>query len=720
MFFNKEFAFILNEASKEAQLQNHEYLTIEHVFDKIIKSDFGSKIVQGNIDLKRKIEKELEEYFGYLEKTNEVPMKTEEFELVLGNMLINVQTTGNTLLGIKDFLFEMEKVEGLHVNEILKANKISLEEVLKEAELTEEKEFLNEISYEMIQAAKEHSFGRGIGVDNEVETLYQTLKRKKKANCVLVGEAGVGKTTIIEELAHRILNKEVPNFLKESKIYSLNIGALVAGTKYRGDFEQKVNKLLEEITKEEGSILFIDEIHMIMGAGSSSDSNVDVANLLKPYLSTSKIKVIGATTNEEYRQTFVKDKAISRRFTMLKINEPSVEDTKKILLTTKENYEKHHKVSYSDFVIEKTVEYSDRYITNRFLPDKAIDIIDMAGSKVHLKGKKEVTQKDIVDIIENITKIKIADVKEDKTEKSKVKDLSKNLNKVIFGQENVISKISGAIAKQKIFKTYRPVSILLAGSTGTGKTEMVKQISSNLGMNLIRMEMSNYSEKHNVSNILGSSSGLVGYEEGSPFLKDVQTNPYSVILLDEIEKAHPEIFNTFLAILDEGKIEDNKGEVVDFSNTIIVMTTNLGFGKSKLVSKKVAFASTEENLNKEEESILDNVKSFFRPEFINRLDLITMTNRLEEKVIIDIVKKEIEIAETEINELNIKIKPTNSALKELALRGYSEEYGARPIKRTIDKEIKEKITEMYLNDEIDKGNVLSIGLKKGEFTFNVK
>jgi len=711
---------MLNKASEEATIKKHGYLTIEHVFKQIIHSDFGKKLVK-DTEVQERIELDLEEYFKYMEKSNDVPVKTEEFEMVLNNMMMNIEATGKTLMGIRDFLLEMNKIEEAHINSILKKNNISLEELLKRQKKSEEQEFINEISFEMVEAARQNSFGRGIGVDNEVEMLFQTLKRKNKANSVLVGEAGVGKTTIVEELAHRISDNTVPVFLKDAKIYSLNLGALVAGTKYRGDFEAKVTKLLDEIQKEDNSILFIDEIHMIMGAGSSSDSNVDVANLLKPYLSTSKIRVIGATTKEEYRQSFVKDKAISRRFTMMKVNEPSIEDTKKILLTTKPNYEKHHKVKYSDEVVEKAVELSSRYITNRFLPDKAIDIIDIAGSKVHLRNGKEVKMDDVIDVIENITKIKIADVKQDKSEKTKIRKLGDNLKSKIFGQEEVINQVTAAIAKQKIFKTTRPVSMLLAGATGTGKTEIVKQISDNLSMNLIRLDMSNYSEKHNVSNLVGSSSGLVGYEEGSPFLKEVQSNPYSIILLDEMEKAHPEVFNTFLPILDEGKMDDNKGEVVDFSNTIIVMTTNLGFGKSKMVAKKIGLTNKDTDKQKEENTnVLENVKSFFRPEFINRIDLITTTNRLSEKVIVDIVKKEITIAEEEMKELNIKLKVSATALKELAKAGFNEEYGARFIKRTVDKEVKEKITELYLLGEVDKDSVVSIGLKKGEYTFTSK
>jgi ATP-dependent Clp protease ATP-binding subunit ClpA len=715
MYFNNELIQIFQEATLDAKRLKHEYLTIEHTIKPILNSKTGKTLISDSKVI-TDIETDLNEYFKYMETSEDsLPIKTEDLELILNNMMLNVEAKGKTLMGVIDFIREIEKTNS-HASKILLKNKLYIQKNIQKKDTNNT---IDDVSTEMVEQALNGEFGRGIGIDDEVETLYQTLKRKSKSNCVLIGESGVGKTTIVEELANKIAEDDVPDFLKEAKIYALNMGALLSNTKYRGEFEGKIKNLLDELITNPKNILFIDEIHTIIGVGSSSDSSLDVANLLKPYLSNGKLKVIGATTNEEYSKIFKKDKAISRRFTPIKILEPSPEDTKKILLNSKDKFEKHHKVSYADEVIEKAVEYSSRYITNRFLPDKAIDIIDIAGSKVHLSNKKKVTINDIVDVIENITKIKIADIKEDKDEKKKIKTLEKRLNSNIFGQEETIKEITNLIAKQKIFKNDKPISVLMSGATGTGKTEIVKQISEYLNMNLIRLDMSNYGEKHNVSNLLGSSSGLVGYEEGSPFLKDVQNNPYSIILLDEIEKAHQDIYNTFLAILDEGKIDDTKGDIVDFSNTIIVMTTNLGFGKSKTVASKLGFGNMNKENSQEKENILENIKGFFRPEFINRLDLITTTNRLSEKIIIDIVKKELHNAEEELSELNITIKPSQSALKELALAGFNEEYGARFIKRVIDKEIKQEITTLYLNNKVDLNQTIKLGYQKGNYTFKV-
>lgn len=533
-----------------------------------------------------------------------------------------------------------------------------------------------------------------IGRIAEVERVAQILARRRKNNPLLVGESGVGKTAIVEGLAKKIVDGEVPEILKDSIVYSLDLGALLAGTKYRGDFEKRFKGLLNELKKREHAILFIDEVHTIIGAGAASGGVMDASNLLKPLLSSGKLRCIGSTTFQEYRGIFDKDKALSRRFQKIDVMEPSVDDAYKILKGLKSRFEEHHGLRYTDRALRVATDLSARYITDRFLPDKAIDVIDEAGAYQQLlspsKRKKVIGVGDIETVISKIARIPPKTVSSD--DKDTLKKLESNLQMVVFGQEEAISSLATSIklARAGLRAGEKPIgSFLLAGPTGVGKTEVTRQLAGLLGLELIRFDMSEYMERHTVSRLIGAPPGYVGFDQGGLLTDAVTKHPHAVVLLDEVEKAHPEVFNLLLQVMDHGTLTDNNGRKADFRNVILVMTTNAG--AESISRRTIGFTSQDHSSDG-----MEAINKMFTPEFRNRLDSIVQFQPLGEDVILTVVDKFLTELQSQLDEKRVTIDVDEDARLWLVEKGYDIHMGARPMERVIQEYIKKPLAEMVL------------------------
>ncbi|MEJ2115267.1 MAG: AAA family ATPase, partial [Gammaproteobacteria bacterium] len=545
-----------------------------------------------------------------------------------------------------------------------------------------------------------------IGRDDEVERVVQILCRRRKNNPLLVGEAGVGKTAIAEGLAKRIVDKQVPEILQESTIYALDLGGLVAGTKYRGDFEKRLKGVLHQLKEEEGAILFIDEIHTVIGAGSASGGVMDASNLIKPMLSSGELKCIGSTTYQEFRGVFEKDRALARRFQNIDIDEPSVDETFLILKGLRSRFEDHHGVKYSDKALKTAAELADKYINDRHLPDKAIDVIDEAGANMNLKPKsdrkKTISIKQIEDIVSKIARIPPKHVSTDDT--TVLKNLERDLKLVVFGQDDAISTLSTAIkmSRSGIGNEEKPIgSFLFAGPTGVGKTEVTRQLSLILGIELLRFDMSEYMERHTVSRLIGAPPGYVGFDQGGLLTDAVLKAPHCVLLLDEIEKAHPDVFNLLLQIMDHGTLTDTNGRKVDFRNVILVMTTNAG--ASEMSRSSVGFTSQDHQADGAE-----IIKRTFTPEFRNRMDAIIQFSPLNKKTILHVVDKFVAQLEAQLESKKIEIQIEDSAKEWIAERGYDVKMGARPMERVIQEHIKKPLAEEILFGCLENGGKVAV------------
>ncbi|EAL6601594.1 AAA family ATPase, partial [Campylobacter coli] len=563
-------------------------------------------------------------------------------------------------------------------------------------------ENLNSYASDLTLLAQKGKIDPLIGRKFELERIIQILSRRKKNNPILIGEAGVGKTAIVEGLALAIAEKKVPKNLQNAKIFSLDIAGLLSGTKYRGDFEKRIKEVLEGLQKLPNAILFIDEIHTIVGAGATGESHTDFSNLLKPALSNGTLKCIGATTFMEYKNTFDKNKALSRRFAKINVDEPSQEEAFQILQGLKSKYEDFHKIKISDEVLQQAVVWGKKFFSDKYLPDSAIDLIDELGASYVLKAKtkKNADIKDLEQVLAKITHHhKMFEFDQNKA----LMNLSLNLKAKIFGQDEVIDKLVATLKQSfagfKNLNTPRGV-FLFTGSSGVGKTELCKVLAEFLGLNLERFDMSEYAEKHSISKLIGSPAGYVGYEDGGLLSNAVRKNPFSLILFDEIEKAHPDLSNTFLQIFDNAELTDNSGLKADFKNTIIIMTSNLGLKESN----ELGF------LSKNEEKSNRAIKDFFAPEFINRIDKILHFNDLDDTVLVKIIQKELD--EISKNLKNIQLVADEKAKLYLAKKAYNKEFGVRLLKRIISEEIGEKISDEILFGKLKKGGIAKIKLNK--------
>lgn len=687
----------LDNAKHLSTINHHEFTTCEHVLFAILKlsSDFKSifeELADAEFEL---LENELKNYIA--EKNKSLNQEIQPTNSVILDEILNHKNE----IKIIDFLEKLIQDDRTYSSFLLQKHGMSLEKI-QDFKQNSEIENLNSYASDLTLLAQKGKIDPLIGRKFELERIVQILSRRKKNNPILIGEAGVGKTAIIEGLALAIAEKKVPKNLQNAKIFSLDIAGLLSGTKYRGDFEKRIKEVLEGLQKLPNAILFIDEIHTIVGAGSTGESHTDFSNLLKPALSNGTLKCIGATTFMEYKNTFDKNKALSRRFAKINVDEPSQEEAFQILQGLKSKYEDFHKIKFSDEILQQAVAWGKKFFSDKYLPDSAIDLIDELGASYvfNTKTKKNADIKDLEKVLAKMTHHhKMFEFDQNKA----LMNLSLNLKAKIFGQDEVIDKVVATL-KQSFagFKnSNNPRGVFLfTGSSGVGKTELCKVLAEFLGLNLERFDMSEYAEKHSISKLIGSPAGYVGYEDGGLLSNAVRKNPFSLILFDEIEKAHPDLSNTFLQIFDNAELTDNSGLKADFKNTIIIMTSNLGLKESN----ELGF------LSKNEEKSNRAIKDFFAPEFINRIDKILHFNDLNDTILVKIIQKELD--EISKNLKNVQLIADEKAKLYLAKKAYNKEFGVRLLKRIISEEIGEKISDEILFGKLKKGGIAKIKLDK--------
>ena len=740
--FSKELEQSIANLFDQAQDQNLEYLTIEHLLLMLI-SDFEVRQALETNDvnlatLRENLEEHVRDNTPTKVDAKKPVQPTLGFQRVLQRAVFHVQSSGkgvvkpiNLLVAIFSekeshsvFLLSKQGIGRLDIVSYIshgKPDEISTEsnstesdEVTDTASTNNELEFLIDLNH----LAESNKVDQLVGRIDEVERIIQILARRTKNNPLLVGESGVGKTAIAEGLAHLINSKDTPEFLHESKLYSLDIGALIAGTKYRGDFEKRLKSVLKFLDEQSNPILFIDEIHTIIGAGSASGGSLDVSNLLKPALGKGKLRCIGSTTFQEYRGVFNQNQALSRRFQKIDVLEPSVDECIQILDGLKGNYEAHHNVKYSNESINSAVTLSKRFLNDRFLPDKAIDLIDETGALLNISrsNSKKITVKQ-TDIEKTISKIsKIPEQTISSQESINLQKLESDLKTVIFGQDTAIKSLVNAIklSRAGLRDDNKTIgSFLFAGPTGVGKTEITTQLAHIMGIELVRFDMSEYMERHTVSRLIGAPPGYVGFDQGGLLTEAVVQNPHCVLLLDEIEKAHPDIFNLLLQIMDSGVLTDNNGRKADFRNVIVVMTTNAG---ADLLEKKSIGFSDQSN----ESDALLSLKKLFSPEFRNRLDEIIQFNYLPLKVILSIVDKFLTKLQAQLDTRNVELIYSKKVLNWIAENGYNKEMGARPMERFITNKIKKPLVDKVLFGELSKGGQIKVDLVFNEVKFSAK
>ncbi|EGS8928582.1 AAA domain-containing protein [Campylobacter coli] len=687
----------LDNAKHLSTINHHEFTTCEHVLFAILKlsSDFKSifeELADAEFEL---LESELKNYIA--EKNQSLDQEIEPVNSIVLDEILNHKNE----IKIIDFLEKLIQDDRTYSSFLLQKHGMNLEKI-QDFKQNSEIENLNSYASDLTLLAQKGKIDPLIGRKFELERIIQILSRRKKNNPILIGEAGVGKTAIVEGLALAIAEKKVPKNLQNAKIFSLDIAGLLSGTKYRGDFEKRIKEVLEGLQKLPNAILFIDEIHTIVGAGATGESHTDFSNLLKPALSNGTLKCIGATTFMEYKNTFDKNKALSRRFAKINVDEPSQEEAFQILQGLKSKYEDFHKIKISDEVLQQAIVWGKKFFSDKYLPDSAIDLIDELGASYVLKAKtkKNADIKDLEQVLAKMTHHhKMFEFDQNKA----LMNLSLNLKAKIFGQDEVIDKLVATLKQSfagfKNLNTPRGV-FLFTGSSGVGKTELCKVLAEFLGLNLERFDMSEYAEKHSISKLIGSPAGYVGYEDGGLLSNAVRKNPFSLILFDEIEKAHPDLSNTFLQIFDNAELTDNSGLKADFKNTIIIMTSNLGLKESN----ELGF------LSKNEEKSNRAIKDFFAPEFINRIDKILHFNDLDDTVLVKIIQKELD--EISKNLKNIQLVADEKAKLYLAKKAYNKEFGVRLLKRIISEEIGEKISDEILFGKLKKGGIAKIKLNK--------
>jgi len=721
---------IFSDAIEYAKESRHEYITVEHVFFALIHNQTIVDILVecgGDIDA---LKQNLKEYFvKNIEKIPETknfePFETVSLIRVVENMMMHIRSAGKSEASLTDMLVSLFGEENSFSVTILKKQGVEKLDILEVITNYEDPSIKNEINGEdkksalemytvdLVDLAKKDKIDPLIGREEELQRVMQVLCRRKKNNPILVGEAGVGKTAIVEGLALKIAKDEIPEILKDAQLYALGIGSLLSGAKYRGDFEKRLKDVLAELKTKKNAIFFIDEIHTIVGAGATSGGSMDLSNLLKPSLSTGEIKCIGATTYSEFRNFFDKDRALSRRFSKLDISEPSIKDSYEILLGLKNNYEEHHEVKYPHKVLKSSVELAKKYINDKFLPDSAIDLIDEVGASFHLQKRKRkvVTIHDIEMILSRVANIPSRSVSSDETEL--MRDLESKLKAKVFGQDEAIANLVTAIKRSRagLSSPESPVgSFLFSGPTGVGKTEVAKQLAEQLGIHFERFDMSEYMEKHTVSRLIGAPPGYVGYEDGGQLTETIKKHPYSVLLLDEIEKAHPDLLNILLQVFDSATLTDNDGNKTDFRNVIIIMTSNLGTKEAA----QVGFTKVEAHQSNKA------IKEFFAPEFRNRLDAIVNFSALKIDVMVFVVEKLLTQLEEQLKEKNILIVATPRAKKYLAEKGYSKELGARVMQRVISDEVKTPLSDEILFGRLKNGGTVKIDYKKKALEFEYK
>jgi len=697
-----------------AKTLRHEYITIEHIFYLLLSSKDGAAIISSCGGDVPKMKEALQEYiisniYVLPENVKQDPYESIALSRLIENMIKHIQSAGEVNADIGDLIAALYDEKNTFSYMLLNEYNISRLDILEiishsdlEIPSDETESYLDKYSINLLQKAKEGKIDPVIGRDKEIQRVVQILCRRKKNNPILVGEAGVGKTAIAEGLALNIIAGEVPLIIQDAELYALDLSALLAGAKYRGDFEKRLKGVMNELKGHPNAILFIDEIHTLIGAGSTSGT-MDAANQLKPALASGELKCMGATTFAEYRNSFEKDKALSRRFSKINIEEPSAKNSYLILKVLKSSYEKHHKVQYTDGALKSAVKLSKRYIIDRFLPDKAIDLIDETAASFHLKKvkKNKITSKDIEKTIASI--LGISNAKVTKNETQSLMNLEEDLKLKVIGQDAAIMEVSKAIkiSKAGLTPDNKPIaSFLFSGPTGVGKTELAIALSQTLGINFERFDMSEYMEKHALSRLVGAPPGYVGYEQGGLLTEVIKKHPYTLLLLDEIEKAHPELVNILLQIMDNATLTDNNGYKANFKNVILIMTSNIGAN-----ARNVMGFNKDDSLSKGEE-----LKSFFTPEFRNRLDAIIEFKQLSIETVRGIAAKFINELNIELKKKKIDVSASAEAIHFIADKGYSTEMGARPLKKYIQANITNKLSEEILFGKLKNGGHVKVDL----------
>ena len=739
---SKELSATLGFAVREAKKRRHEYVSIEHVLFAILHDDTGAAIIQGCGGNGDKLKETLETFFN--ERIESIPegdeyvlQQTLGFQRVIQRAVNHARSAEKQEVVVGDILVSIFQEKDSHAEYFLTQEGISRLDVLNyishgfsrpSSEIgrggfarTAKKEKkkidpLEEFTVNLVEMAAMGRLDPLIGRQMELDRAMQVLCRRRKNNPVFVGDPGVGKTAMAEGLAQKISSGDVPDLLRDVEIYSLDLGSLLAGTKFRGDFEQRLKQVLSALEELPKAILFIDEIHTIVGAGATSSGSMDASNILKPVLALGDIRCIGSTTYEEYKNHFGKDRALSRRFEKIEISEPPIAETVKILKGLRSRYEAHHGIAYTDASLKAAAKLSDKYLNDRFLPDKAIDVIDETGAFMRLKGavtRKRIHPRDIERIVAHMAKIPAISVTT--ADADKLADLETELKRVVFGQDEAIHSLATSIkrARAGLGTPDHPVgSFLFTGPTGVGKTEVSRQVSRILGIAFMRFDMSEYMEKHAVARLIGAPPGYIGFDQGGLLTDGIRKTPHCVLLLDEMEKAHPDIFNILLQVLDHATLTDNNGRKADFRNVIVMMTSNAG--AREMSANTIGFGPSE---NDAQSKGMHAIEKIFSPEFRNRLDGIIAFNSLTVDIMEKIVDKFIVELNEQLGVKKVSLELSGAARRKLAESGYDPKYGARPLGRVIQTEIKDVLTEEILFGKLQKGGHATVDVENGSLTF---
>ena len=744
---SKELEKSLNEIAQSASARRHEFITVEHLLLALMSNEAALEVLKNVGGDAAKLTSELEKYID--ETTPILPVSDQEhgpqttlgFQRVVSRSLFHVQSSGRkevTGANVLVAIFSEQESQAVYLLKVQGVTRIDvvnyISHGISKAEDDEEtdasqpsaegeepaeagQKALQLYATDLNEEARAGRIDPLVGRAEELERAIQILCRRRKNNPLLVGESGVGKTAIAEGLAKRIVDEKVPDVVAGSIIYSLDLGAFVAGTKYRGDFEKRFKAVLAELKEIEGSILFIDEIHTIIGAGAASGGVMDASNLLKPLLTSGQMRCMGSTTYQEYRGIFDKDRALSRRFQKIDVIEPDVDDTYRILKGLKSRFEEHYNLRYTDKALRTASELAARYINDRFMPDKAIDVVDEAGAAQQLqppsKRKKSIGASDVEQVVAKIARIPSSQVTS--SDKASLRDLEGNLKMAVFGQDEAIEQLASAIklSRAGLKSGEKPIgSFLFAGPTGVGKTEVSKQLAHAMGVELLRFDMSEYMERHTVSRLIGAPPGYVGFDQGGLLTEAVTKHPHCVVLLDEIEKAHPEVFNLLLQVMDHGTLTDNNGRKADFRNVVLIMTTNAG--AQEMGRPSIGFAEQDNSTDG-----MEVIRRMFTPEFRNRLDAIVQFSALKLEVVKTVVDKFLTELQAQLDEKRVTLEVDEAARAWLAREGYDEKMGARPMQRLIQEKIKRQLAEDLLFGDLASGGTVHVAIEDNDLSIKI-